>query len=241
MAASNDEDLMSFLDCPFFPANSETEKQGSLTPTIPSPSYPVLYSFNNPIQAQQQQPYPFTALPYPLLSVQTSGQPFFEAERSSILPPPIPDSERFSTLPPAPWSQPTTTSYFPMYQIPNPNSTFPSSPSTAVSSASIPSTSTIISTVTATNRHKSYESSESESPQLHPMSLTNPSLKREYKRTPLPRAAKKRLKELLVIDAHPDKRRVSEIAEELGMDTRKIRIWFQNQRSQMKANGEISS
>ncbi|ORY40842.1 hypothetical protein BCR33DRAFT_852686 [Rhizoclosmatium globosum] len=47
---------------------------------------------------------------------------------------------------------------------------------------------------------------------------------KHYKRVPTPRTCKKRLKELFADDIHPNKERVKEIAEELGMDTRKVRV-----------------
>ncbi|KAJ3061048.1 hypothetical protein HDU99_005691, partial [Rhizoclosmatium hyalinum] len=56
---------------------------------------------------------------------------------------------------------------------------------------------------------------------FQPYAPTSLDHSRHYKRVPTPRACKKRLKQLLAEDIHPNKERVQEIADELGMDARK--------------------
>ncbi|KAJ3291429.1 hypothetical protein HDU79_002425 [Rhizoclosmatium sp. JEL0117] len=71
----------------------------------------------------------------------------------------------------------------------------------------------------------------------HPQPLTHPSFSsqlKRYQRTPIPRDQKLRLKELFAQDPYPKPARMAEIAQELGLEKLKVRIWFQNQRAAVK-------
>ncbi|KAI9346175.1 hypothetical protein BDR26DRAFT_855966 [Obelidium mucronatum] len=57
---------------------------------------------------------------------------------------------------------------------------------------------------------------------------------KEFKRIPIPRNAKRILKNLFDIDSHPSRARIGEIATDLNLERKKVRVWFQNQRTQSK-------
>ncbi|ORY52047.1 homeobox-domain-containing protein [Rhizoclosmatium globosum] len=65
----------------------------------------------------------------------------------------------------------------------------------------------------------------------HPQPNPFTSQIKRYQRTPIPREQKLRLKELFVQDPYPKPAQMAEIAQELGLEKLKVRIWFQNQRA----------
>ncbi|ORY52048.1 hypothetical protein BCR33DRAFT_733559 [Rhizoclosmatium globosum] len=67
-------------------------------------------------------------------------------------------------------------------------------------------------------------------------SPTQQSSNKSYQRIPIPREQKLRLKQLFAQDPYPKPARMAEIAQELGLEKLKVRIWYQNQRSSLKRN-----
>ncbi|KAI8611407.1 hypothetical protein BC830DRAFT_659017 [Chytriomyces sp. MP71] len=55
-----------------------------------------------------------------------------------------------------------------------------------------------------------------------------------YKRVPIPRRAKGVLKKIFEGTPHPSPARIAEISAALGLERKKVRVWFQNQRAQLK-------
>ncbi|KAI8843339.1 hypothetical protein BJ741DRAFT_300852 [Chytriomyces cf. hyalinus JEL632] len=76
--------------------------------------------------------------------------------------------------------------------------------------------------------------SETSSRVAQPVKRLNPSTGKRYVRNPVPRKEKAALKLLFVEDCRPGPERIEEIAKMLQLNVRKVHIWFQNQRAQIK-------